>query len=1627
MSQSRAPGYFADTVEEAEDRDVDELDDYELSETDAEPAPAAGSATASSASAEMQAYFADLERRMRVEYDIARQCRALGLDPEVDVEVPPAIDLAARVEELLVEYIPQRGIAARIRELAIEHKHNRELLSLLVAKEVAAGRFGAYPSKEDALDGAIRAGLAILTEGILVAPLEGIAGVRVLHNDDGTDCVAVSYAGPIRAAGGTGQALSVLIGDVVRRELGIGKYVPTRQEIERYKEEIPAYKMAQHLQYTPTNDEIELIARSCPVMIDGEGTEDEEVGGNRDLPRVETNNLRGGACLVMAEGMILKAAKIQKHVKALGLDGWQFIDQFLNKGKETEKDAGAAVGGRPAIEPNPKYMLELVAGRPVFSHPSHKGGWRLRYGRARTGGLATLAISPATMVITDDFLAIGTQMKIERPGKATVATPCDGLEGPIVLTFAGALVQVDTVAEARAIAPKVRKIVDLGEILVPFGEFVENNKTLPQSPWVDEWWAKVVERATGAPPPPLADASAAFALAERTQTPLAPRWNLFWHDITTDDIARLSHFVEDHGRYDAARSTLRLPRALAESPGGEGPRPALSPKDLLVELGALHEVDEDVLLLARYGAALVRCLGLEVRGDRLARRASLDSLPLDPCDAVSRLAGVRIMPRAPFRIGTRMGRPEKAAERKMAPPVHALFPIGLAGGAQRQVRDAAKLGAVEVEVGERVCPLCGEKTLALRCPTCGPVRGGAAHTRVVPTANGRATPHKLRIDDALAKATTDLKIDRLPESLKGVQGLISNAKTPEPLEKGVLRALHDVFTFKDGTIRFDMTDVTLTHFRPREIHTSVARLRELGYTADVRGASLERDDQILELRVQDIVVSSSCLDYMFRASQYVDDELRRFYGLKPYYNAKAREDLVGHLFVALAPHTSGGVLSRIIGHTKAQVHFGHPYFHAAKRRNCVHPDTELLVERDGAVERVRMGTWVDARFESARQPRRILDAHGTEKVAIAPGLRVASLDPVTREPRLIAVTSAVRGWTESWIRIVTDSGREFLCTPDHVILHDEAGSLQTKPAEKVVEGDRLPLAATLPFPTAALPEVDLARSFAAFPLARDIIVKGVTERLRALVKGVGRDRVARAAGLDADRSRNVGRWCHGPRLSEFAALVGHGLVRWEELPVNARLAPRARAKALPVRLALAAPQARLLGRYLACGRVRASARGGEVTFTARDDADAREIVADIAAALGAEASVDGRKVTLVHPLAPLLFTRVWSAERDREISLPGFAFSLPHEQAAALLDGFFASVDRSANGTYDARVPSLRSDIATLLLRLGVPAAYVGEAGLAAKVPAAGFGVSTAPARAAALDRVASVERIDAPGHTYCLDVASGSTDVATKNVLWANQLYQVRCDGDEDCVMLLLDGLLNFSRSYLPSSRGGLMDAPLTLTMRIDPREVDKEAGNVDVAWTYPVEFYEATTKHPQPKEVEKLVELASKRFGTPGQYQGLGFTHDTADIAEGPDASAYKTIGSMMEKMEAQLSLALKLRAVDAPDVAARVIGSHFLPDLRGNLTKFSKQSVRCTKCGAKFRRIPLSGKCIKNGCGGNLTLTVYEASVKKYLEVSKEICARYGVNDYVRQRLEHIEDSIDSLFTNDRVKKAKLTDFF
>ena len=208
-------------------------------------------------------------------------------------------------------------------------------------------------------------------------------------------------------------------------------------------------------------------------------------------------------------------------------------------------------------------------------------------------------------------------------------------------------------------------------------------------------------------------------------------------------------------------------------------------------------------------------------------------------------------------------------------------------------------------------------------------------------------------------------------------------------------------------------------------------------------------------------------------------------------------------------------------------------------------------------------------------------------------------------------------------------------------------------------------------------------------------------------------------------------------------------------------------------------------------------------------------------------------------------------------------------------------------------------------------------------------------------------------------------------------------CDGDEDTMMLLLDALINFSRSYLPASVGGTMDAPLILTLNVDPSEVDDEVHDMEVVEGYGLDFYSSAEKRVPPVEVK--VELVKDRLGTGQGVLELWFTHLSGPEAmtDSPKSSTYTKLNTMSEKIDAQFRLTDMLECVDRPNAAKNLIMSHFIPDLIGNMHSFSRQGFRCVACNAKYRRVPLVGKCTR--CAGKIVLTISKSSIEKYLEVA------------------------------------------
>jgi DNA polymerase II large subunit len=1092
-------------------------------------------------------------------YQHALKARRRGIDAADIVEPKIAYDLADRVAKM-----HEIDIAERLRGLLSQT--TKEKAALKIAEEIAAGDYGSGDLRTR-LDNAVRVSLAVVTEGVTVAPLQGISDVTIKNNGDGSQYLSVSFAGPIRSAGGTEAALTMLIADHARKVAGLASYKANSfdDETGRFVEELRIYEReVMGFQFKVLDEDVVKCIASLPVELDGVDTDPVEVVGHKGMRRIATDRVRGGALRVMNDGLIGRSRKLLKLVETLKLDGWEWLKELKGAIQTGDDDAAH------------HRMSEVITGRPVLSMAKKTGGFSLRYGRCCNTGFATVGIHPAVPALLNYAIVAGTQIKMDIPGKASTIALVDTIEPPLVRLDNGRVLCIKTVQEAEKIRKHVSKILYLGDMLISYGDFLENNAQLPPASYVEEIWAlqlrsklasatdltnrdRLAELAEN-PITATPTLEEAFEISRNFGIPLHPSYSFYWDAITLSDAFYLK---------EKFSTGLALDSRL---------------KDILEKLGVEHSIAGSEIRLEGSAHAILHRM--------LDGPAPLECK--DPLDLVAKICGVAIAPKFMSTIAVRVGRPEKAAERKMKPPVHSLFPVGAKGGATRDILKASKEPSFYAEIANRYCVACKMPSVGTHCGICSSptllrnlcivCRDELEEGQKCPRCgkDGRtwsSVNYPLKM--ALERAKKKLGYGPV-EPFKGVKFLMSKHRAAEPLEKGILRQRHGLYTFKDGTIRFDATNEPLTHFKPSWLDISIAKLRELGYGRDYQGKELLSSDQLVELMMQDVIIPRDSAKHLLNAAKFIDEELEKLYGLEPFYNVNSIGDLVGHLVVGLAPHTSVGIMGRIIGFTDSQVCLASPVWHSAKRRDC----------------------------------------------------------------------------------------------------------------------------------------------------------------------------------------------------------------------------------------------------------------------------------------------------------------------------------------------------------------------------------------------------------------------------------------------------------DGDADSIMLLMDAFLNFSSDYLPDKIGGLMDAPLLIQPIVLPHEVQRQAHNVDIASAYPLEFYEATWKQAKAGDVAGLIETIKNRIGEQNQFFGYGFTHMTDSLTTKEQRSAYSTLNTMEEKLKMQFDTAKLINAVDADEVAAMVLTTHILPDIMGNMRSYSSQTLRCTSCGAKFRRMPLVGKCSE--CGSELIQTVTRGAVEKYLGIATGMCAEYRINEYLKSRVDSLSMELKLIFKEEKKAQSSMMEF-
>ena len=858
-------------------------------------------------------YYSGLAKETYNIFEKAAEAKSSLVDSSGIIEPKIAFDLADRVAKM-----HDIDIAEPLRKLL--KIHGKEISALILSKHIALGEYSQPNSTlEERLDLAVRVGLAIVTEGVTIAPLQGISAVKIKKNKDGSEYLSVSIAGPMRSAGGTESAVTMLIADHVRKTVELSKYQANSfdDETGRFVEELRIYEReASSFQFHVLDEDIVKVISNLPVELDGVDTDPYEVVNHKGMTRIKTDRVRGGALRVLNDGLIGRSKKLLKRIELYNLDDWEWLNELKGAVQTGDGEEDAAT----------KRMREVITGRSVLSMPNKLGGFRLRYGRACNTGFAAVGFHPVVAEILDHTIAVGTQVKINIPSKGATVSFVDSIETPIVRLKNGDVVKIQDIQHGLKIKNEIEKILHLGDILISFGDFLENNAKLIPSGYVEEFWIEELKKIIKEKnfqdeyitqfleKTPTFDETLEISL--KFKIPLHPKYLYYWDQISAEE------FSEILLPTDIQEKSIHYP---------------ITCKPILEKLGVPHKMRNTSVILEEDEAKIFFNL--------LFREPIKNNDSYSILENISKTSGITLRKKFSTSIGVRIGRPEKAAPRQMKPPVHVLFPVGEKGGATRDLLKASNQPNFYTKIYNRICKKCNEPSIGIRCLNCGE-KTSIAHICPTCRASLNSTfcekckkntsshsyqPFPLKKKLMLIQKKVGI---RAQEPFKGVKELINKEKIAEPLSKGLIRQSFGLTVFKDGTVRFDATNSPLTHFKPKWIGTSIEKLKKLGYTHDKNNEPLSDPNQTVELRMQDVIVPIQSGKYLVDICNYIDTELEKFYGRTPFYNVKNIEELIGHLIIGLAPHTSVGIVGRIIGYTNTHVCFATPNWHSAKRRDA---------------------------------------------------------------------------------------------------------------------------------------------------------------------------------------------------------------------------------------------------------------------------------------------------------------------------------------------------------------------------------------------------------------------------------------------------------------------------------------------------------------------------------------------------------------------------------------------------------------------------------------------------------------------------------------------------------------------
>jgi DNA polymerase II large subunit len=322
----------------------------------------------------------------------------------------------------------------------------------------------------------------------------------------------------------------------------------------------------------------------------------------------------------------------------------------------------------------------------------------------------------------------------------------------------------------------------------------------------------------------------AYAFSEKLDIPFNPKYSLYWKLISREDFIKFLDWIF-HGRI--VRENNKIARMVLLN---------REEKDVLERLGLEHDVlnKEYIIIPKEFAYLFVRMFGIGKRTIRDILEIMNKHQEDDVLQLMNKICNIKQRDKAGIFIGARMGRPEKAKMRKMTGSPQVLFPVGNQGGKYRSFQAALQEGKIEADFPVYECPSCSKNTPLSVCEDCNIPAKRKFFCNTCGEIDSEECPNNkehnvlayknwsIDIRNIFSKSLKRLDTRIYPDLIKGVRGTSSRDHSTEHIIKGILRARHGIYVNKDGTIRYDSSEVPITHFKPREVGASVEKLKKLG-------------------------------------------------------------------------------------------------------------------------------------------------------------------------------------------------------------------------------------------------------------------------------------------------------------------------------------------------------------------------------------------------------------------------------------------------------------------------------------------------------------------------------------------------------------------------------------------------------------------------------------------------------------------------------------------------------------------------------------------------------------------------------------------------------------------------------